>query len=173
MDKTAKITVRNITNRNVMVILNEQHFVRTWTPESSLKVNYEILEEAIFDKGFRTFLDKGILHIESEEARIELGLQEPNAPEIIKILNKSQMLRMLKVDTIDAFKIALSGVAKEQILALVDLAIAEKIYDMEKSEILKGLCGVDFIKNIQMNTAMDAAAKKIEEENKNTLNKKG
>ncbi len=173
MDKATKIIVKNTTNHEVLVILSQQHFTRTWAPDATLKVPYEILEEAIFDKGFRTFLDKGILHIESEEARVELGLQEPDAADPIKILNKSQMLRMLKADTLVAFKEAIKGVTKEQCLNLVDMAIAEKVYDMEKSEILKGLCGVDFIKNLQINAAMDAAAKKIAEETKTDPNKKG
>lgn len=174
MDKSLKINVKNTTNKSVLVILREQHFTRTWAPEATLKVSYEILEEGVFDKGFRTLINKGILFIDNTEARVELGLQDPDVPSTITILNKSQMLRMLRVDTLAAFKTALQGVTKEQCLSLVDLAITEKVYDMEKSEVLKDLCGVDFIKNLQMNAAIEAAAKKLAEENKNdVLNKKG
>lgn len=173
MDKTAKISVKNTTDKEVLVILAELHFNRKWQPEATLKVPYEILEEAIFDKGFRTFINKGILHIEDETARIDLGLQEAGEADPIKVLNKAQMLKALKADSVESFKKMLSEVGREQHLALVDLAIKEKVFDMNKSELLKELCGIDFIRNIQLNADMEAAEKRLkEQEEKSKTGKK-
>lgn len=171
IEKTTKIPVKNTIGNEILVSLPELHFIRTWAPNSVLKVPFEILEEAIFDKGFSVFIKKGMLHIEDEAARIELGLQEPGEPDPVKILNPTQMLKLLKGDSIEVFKKTLSEISHEQHLALVDLAVKEKVFDMTKSELLKEVCGVDFIRNIQLNAEMEKAEKKIREEESST--KKG
>ena len=62
-----KGTVTNTTNHSVLIQLPESKFRRTWQKESSIKVDLEILREAIYDTGFKAFIDEGVLFIEEKE----------------------------------------------------------------------------------------------------------
>ena len=146
-----KGTVTNTTNHSVLIELPESKFRRTWQKDSSIKVDLEILREAIYDTGFKAFIDEGVLFIEEKEIRVELGLEEEDAEKpFITILKPAQMTRLIKAATIDEFKTTLSEITKEQALSLVDLAISEKSISMDKLMALKEKTGIDVVKAIEL-----------------------
>ena len=146
-----KGTVTNTTNHSVLIELPESKFRRTWQKDSSIKVDLEILREAIYDVGFKAFIDEGVLFIEEKEIRVELGLEEEDAKKpFITILKPAQMTRLIKAATIDEFKTTLSEITKEQALSLVDMAISEKSISMDKLMALKEKTGIDVVKAIEL-----------------------
>ena len=146
-----KGTVTNTTNHPILIELPESKFRRTWQKDSSIKVDLEILREAIYDVGFKAFIDEGVLFIEEKEIRVELGLEEEDAKKpFITILKPAQMTRLIKAATIDEFKTTLSEITKEQALSLVDLAISEKSISMDKLMALKEKTGIDVVKAIEL-----------------------
>lgn len=146
-----KGTVTNTTNHSVLIELPESKFRRTWQKGSSIKVDLEILREAIYDVGFKAFIDEGVLFIEEKEIRVELGLEEEDAKKpFITILKPAQMTRLIKAATIDEFKSTLGEITKEQALSLVDLAISEKSISMDKLMALKEKTGIDVVKAIEL-----------------------
>ena len=58
-----KGTVTNTTNHAVLITLPDIKFKRTWQKESSFKIDIEVLREAVFDTGFKYFLEEGVLFI--------------------------------------------------------------------------------------------------------------
>ena len=146
-----KGTVTNTTNHTVLIQLPDIKFRRTWQKNSSIKVDIEVLREAIYDVGFKAFIDEGVLFIEEKEIRVELGLEEADAEKpFITILKPAQMTRLIKAATIEEFKATLGEITKEQALALVDMAIKEKSISMDKLMALKEKTGIDVVKAIEL-----------------------
>ena len=146
-----KGTVTNTTNHSVLIQLPESKFRRTWQKESSIKVDLEILREAIYDTGFKAFIDEGVLFIEEKEIRVELGLEEEDSEKpFITILKPAQMTRLIKAASIEEFKTILGEITKEQALSLVDMAIKEKSISMDKLVALKDKTGIDVVKAIDI-----------------------
>lgn len=146
-----KGTVTNTTNHSVLIQLPDIKFRRTWQKDSSIKVDIEVLREAIYDVGFKAFIDEGVLFIEEKEIRVELGLEEADAEKpFVTILKSAQMTRLVKAATIEEFKATLNEITKEQALALVDMAIKEKSISMDKLMALKEKTGIDVVKAIEL-----------------------
>lgn len=146
-----KGTVTNTTNHSVLIELPESKFRRTWQKESAIKVDLEILREAVYDTGFKAFIDEGVLFIEEKEIRVELGLEEEDSEKpFITILKPAQMTRLIKAATIEEFKTTLTEITKEQALSLVDMAIKDKSISMDKLMALKEKTGIDVMKAIDL-----------------------
>jgi len=154
-----KGTVTNTTNHSVLIQLPDIKFRRTWQKGSSIKVDIEVLREAVYDTGFKAFLDEGVLFIEEKEIRVELGLEEEDAKKpFITILKPAQMIRLIKAASIDEFKTTLGEIPKEQALSLVDMAIKEKSISMDKLMILKEKTGIDVVKAIELERQSEESA---------------
>ena len=146
-----KGTVTNTTNHSILIELPDSKFRRTWQANSAFKIEMEILREAIYDVGFKAFIDEGVLFIEEKEIRVELGLEEADAEKpFITILKPAQMTRLIKAATIEEFKATLGEITKEQALALVDMEIKEKSISMDKLMALKEKTGIDVVKAIEL-----------------------
>lgn len=146
-----KGTVTNTTNHSVLIQLPDIKFRRTWQKDSSIKVDIEVLREAIYDTGFKAFIDEGVLFIEEKEIRVELGLEEEDAKKpFITVLKPAQMTRLIKAATVYEFKSTLSEITKEQALSLVDMAISEKSISMDKLMALKEKTGIDVVRAIEL-----------------------
>lgn len=149
--EVTKGTVTNTTNHQVLVELPELKFRRTWQPNSSLKISTEILEEAVYDVGFKVFLDEGVLFIEDKAIRVQLDLEAEDAEKpFITIFTPAQNTRLIKAADMKDFNEAITTMTKEQALTLVDLAIKEKSVSIEKLAVLKEKTGIDVIKAIEL-----------------------
>jgi len=150
MEDNARGTVKNTSSQTISIILKDVKFKRVWAPGASIKVSLEVLREAVYDKGFKYFLDNGMLHVEEQAMRIELGLQEEGQPEKVRLLNSNQMLTLLKVNKLPKFVEALEELSQQQCISIADLAIKDRYIDIEKTEALKKACGIDVVKAIQL-----------------------
>ena len=102
-----KVKIRNTADCEVTVSLPDLRFRRSWPKKNSvIPVDFAILEEGIFDPGFANLINSGVLYIEDMEAKIALGLEPDGAqePQNIIILNDSQILRLVKVDSYADFE---------------------------------------------------------------------
>ena len=150
MNSKTRVAVKNTSKHRVVGSLPDIRFRRVWTPNSTFKVPFEVLEEAVYDVGFRKLMDQGVLFVEDEAVRIELGLQEEGQEYKVKILSRAQMLKMLKVDSLAQMEKALIGINKEQIVDLAELAINETVLDVAKAKLIKEKCGINIIKGIEL-----------------------
>ncbi|MDD4876979.1 MAG: hypothetical protein PHQ86_07640 [Dehalococcoidales bacterium] len=151
MDATTKIPVKNTSNNELLISLPDIRFKRKWPAGATFKIDLSILQEAIYDGGFMTLMNKGILFIDSKEARVELGLEEEDAKEpTIKVYTGAQILKLLKASPTDEFVAALDSMSNEQRLMVADIAIEQKTTDINKAEAIKKACGVDVVKAIQL-----------------------
>ena len=89
------------------------------------------------------------------DAKIALGLEPEGAqePQNIIILNDSQILRLVKVDSYADFEKELEDISNEQVNNICDYVIANELMgiDPQKAELLKKRTGIDVIKSIQLN----------------------
>ena len=144
-----KIRVFSNSNSPVVVVipglLNERH----WRGKgSSVTMDKEVFEEALYDAGFKYMIDNKILYTEDLEVLKEVGLEDEDATEItkMKILTDDQKKRMLTVMPMHEFKAALKELSREEINDLVDYAITNKIVNLDKCGVLKEKCGRDIMK---------------------------
>lgn len=146
-----KVVVKSMANYQVGFTMPELRFKRVFAKENETKqIEFNILEEGLSTLGIRTLFDEGILVIENEQDRIDLGLQEgPNDAARFKILNHGQILKLLKIDSAATLENTLSTLPREQILRIADVAISEKFTDYEKCQIIKKYCGIDVITSVQ------------------------
>lgn len=113
----------------------------------------ELLESS---PGFKNMIEQGMLMIENKEDRIALQLEEDgiNVPVYFK---KDDMVKLLRGVAYPDFAKQVDGMTKEQRNMLADLAIAEEITDLAKTDLLKKYTEKDIIKTIMLARDMKAA----------------
>ena len=148
-----KVKVTSMVKGIVGVSLPQLRFKREWPMMgATIPVDFEILQEAIFDPGFKHMLEQGILSIDDMEAKKKLGLEPDDAkePENLFVLNEMQMVRLLKVAPFEEFEAALKKMSKFQLNTLANLAIDKEIADYDKTDLIKKVSGVDIRKGIEI-----------------------
>lgn len=147
-----KVKVKSMVNYTVGLVIPELRFKRDFSKEGEVKnIDFEVLYEGVSSLGVRTLFEEGILYIENKQDRIDLGLEEEGSEEKFKILNRGQILKLLKVDTASVLEDTLKELPREQVNRIASIAIEEKFTDFEKCKIIKKYCGVDVISSVQNN----------------------
>ena len=151
-----KVKIRNTADCEVTVSLPDLRFRRSWPKKNSvIPVDFAILEEGIFDPGFANLINSGVLYIEDMDTKIALGLEPEGAqePQNIIILNDSQILRLVKVDSYADFEKEPEDISEERVNNICDYVMANERMGMDpqKAELLKKRTGIDVIKSIQLN----------------------
>lgn len=148
-----KVKVTSMVKGMVGVSLPQLRFKREWPMiGATIPIDFEILQEAIFDPGFKHMLEQGILSIDSMEAKKKLGLEPDDAkePENLFVLNEMQMIRLLKVASLQEFEEALHKMSKFQLNTMANLAIEKEIIDFDKTDLIKKVSGIDIRKGIEI-----------------------
>lgn len=149
-----KIKVKSLVNGKIRIFLPDLKLNIRWDRKGQTRmVDFEALQEAMYDYGTEYMFKEGMLGIEDMETKIALGLEPEGAtePQLIKILNDEQMKRMMTVMPIYDFKEELKTIPREQILNLVDYAIENEYSDINKCDVLKEITGIDIISAIRLN----------------------
>lgn len=149
----AKVEIISTVNHAVSVNVPDLRFSRTWSGAGvKVSVEKELLEELMYDIGFRNMVEMGILYIKDLKVKKELGLEPEDAvePENIILLSKEEKERLLTGISIPLFKIKIAKLSKEQLFQLCDYAIELKTIDLEKAKLLKEACGRDILKAISL-----------------------
>lgn len=145
-----KVTVKSMVNYSVGLNIPDLRFKRDFTKEGETKtIDFDTLFEGVTSLGVRTLFDEGILYIENKQDRIDLGLEEEGQPERFRILNRGQILKLLKVDPVSKLQETLETLPREQINRIAEVAIEEKFTDFEKCNVIKKFCGIDVISSVQ------------------------
>ena len=154
MENERKVAVKSMVKYRVGLEIPDLRFSRVFATENEVKnISFETLLEGMNSLGVRTLFEEGILYIENKKDRVDLGLQEEEDTEKFKVLNRGQILKLLKVDSPKKLEEVIKNMPKEQILRITDIAIEEKITDYDKGKILKAACGIDVIESVKNNEA--------------------
>ena len=138
----------------ISVNISDLRFKREWPNKgASVLIEKEILEEMMYDSGFKYMIDTGMLYIEDLEAKKELGLEPEDATEPVNIivLNDNDMKRMMTAMPQFEFDAKLKTLNYEQMLALADFAIKNELGDFGKCDAIKKACGKDILTAIKLN----------------------
>lgn len=152
-NKREKVLISNMSNSKVLVNSQELHFRREWLPNgATVKVDKDILDDLMYDQGFKYLVDTGILFIEDLELKKELGIEPQEAEEPVNIikLDEKKMQQLLTVTSPKGFQDTLQKLSKDQLHMLADYAIEKKLVDYEKCEIIRKACGRDIINTIRL-----------------------
>lgn len=130
---------------------------------------FDIVSQLLWDSGFRSLIDSGILYIEDMQTKKDLGLEpeEADKPVNILVLNEKQMTEFMTSLPIDVFKREVSNLPRIQVDNLVSFAAEHRYTDSEKCYFLKQLCGKDVLKMVSNDIAMEEfdAAQRTREDN--------
>lgn len=151
-----KIKIVSNTKGRVGVKLADTHFSRQWRGKgATINVDKETLEELMYDRGFNYLITSGMLYIEDMEIKKELGIEPEDAitPVNVIILTDKERRQYMTTMSLVTFKDKIQKINYEQVLALADFAIDNRLADMDKTTVIKKICGKDIIKSIQMNDA--------------------
>lgn len=138
----------------ISVNISDLRFKREWPNKgASVLIEKEILEEMMYDSGFKYMIDTGMLYIEDLEVKKELDLEPEDATEPVNIivLNDNDMKRMMTAMPQFEFDAKLKTLNYEQMLALADFAIKNELGDFGKCDAIKKACGKDILTAIKLN----------------------
>ena len=157
MAKDRKVKITSTVNHAVGVYNQELHFNRTWQNAGiTIPVEFETLQELMFDEGFKYMIDTGMLYIEDMKVKQELGIEPEGVTEpvnVIALTDKERRNYMIALP-IDEFKEKIKALSYEQVKLLADYAIKNRLADFEKCKVIKEACGRDIIKSIQLNDSL-------------------
>jgi hypothetical protein len=149
-----KVKVKSLVKGRLGIFLPDLKLNLRWDRKGQTRtIDFETLQEALFDPGTEYMFKEGMLGIEDMEQKIALDLEPEGAtePQFIKTLDDATMKRMMTVMPIFDFKQELKTVPREQILNLVDYAIENEYSDINKCDVLKEITGIDIISAIRLN----------------------
>lgn len=159
-----KVKVKSLVSNRVFISIPDIRLSRVWEKKGTVKtIPFDQLEEAIYDPGVEAMFRDGILGIDDMEVKIKLGLEPEGATEPVNIitLDDDQIKRYLTVLPVHEFRAKLKELPREQITEIANYAITNEIANFEKSEIIRGITGIDIISAIKLNRD-DLAAQKEE-----------
>lgn len=148
-----KVKIISMVNHRIGVTIPDIHFKRVWpTKGYSVAVDREILDELIYNAGFKYMIDSGMLYIEDMKVKQELGLEPEDATEPVNIivLSDKEMRTYMTTLSLVAFKEKFAKLSYEQMNAVADFAIANKLMDYDKCKFIKDTCGRDIITAIKL-----------------------
>ena len=148
------VTIVSTVNGIVGIYLPDLRFRKEWTKKGQKqKIDKELLQDIMYDTGSEYMFRTGMLYIEDMEVKKELGLEPQDAekPTNIIVLDEKQMIRYLTVLPVHEFKEKVKDLSIEQARNLVDYAVQKEMINIDKSEILKDITGLNALAMIQTN----------------------
>lgn len=149
----SKINIVNTIRGSILVEVREIPFRHEWIAQgAAYAVEPEILEQLMYDRGFKYMIDTGMLYIEDMKEKQNLGLEPEDATEPVNIivLSDKERRRYMVNLSLKEFKEKVTKLSYEQIVQLADYAVANRLADFDKAEFLKELCGRDIIQAIRL-----------------------
>jgi len=148
-----KVKVVSQVNHEVSVNIPDLRFRRSWPARgSSVSIEREILDDMMFDVGFKNMITAGILYIEDLDVKKDMGLEPEDAtePQNIIVLSEKDKQYYWTGLSLVGFKDKIKKLSKPQLEELADYAIDNKIMNVEKNKVIKEACGRDVIKAVQL-----------------------
>lgn len=149
----SKVNIVNTIRGSILVEVREIPFRHEWISQgASYAVDRDVLEQLMYDRGFKYMIDTGMLYIEDMKEKQDLGLEPEDATEPVNIivLNDKERRRYMVNLSLKEFKEKVKKLSYEQIVQLADYAVANRLADFDKAEFLKEICGRDIIQAIRL-----------------------
>lgn len=151
-----KIKVISQVDGTVGVFLQNLGFSREWTVKGQV-VTFpaEIMEEAMYDPGFKNMVESGVLYIQDPQTAKDLGLEDEDAkiPTRYKRYTETELKRLIVSAPIEEFLETLEVLPEEQGRELCDWAITLRLRDDKKIEALENRFHVNIDKGIYRDKA--------------------
>lgn len=148
------VKVQNMVNKTISIKKPEYQINKRWTQKNQvILIPFDTLEQMLWNEGIRKFFDRGILYISEMKDKIDLGLEPEGAvePQNIIVLNDTQIKELLTTKPFLVFKKEIENLSGTQVSEIVNYAITHDIADVEKSNYLKKVTGVDILRAITRN----------------------
>ena len=148
-----KVTIKNMTNGRIGFDVPDLRLSRTFDKKGATRtVDFDIMAEAIYDTGIEYMFKQGMLEIVGMQDKIDLGLEPEGAvePQNIIILTDKQKERFMTVMPMMDFKAEIAKLPREQINAIIEYAIENEKFTMDKSDYLAKITGVNIVKAIEL-----------------------
>lgn len=149
-----KVKVINMTNGKLSVFVPALNFQREWiSKDNAITIDESVVQELMYDPGFRYMIEQGMLYIEDMEIKKEIGIEPEDATEPVNVivLTDKERRRYLVNLSQKEFEEKVSKLSREQVRLLADYAIDNRIADFDKSKFLQKICGKDVIQAIRLN----------------------
>lgn len=149
----SKVNIVNTIRGSILVEVRDIPFRHEWIAQgATYAVEHDVLEQLMYDRGFKYMIDTGMLYIEDMKEKQELGLEPEDAKEPVNIivLNDKERRRYMVNLSLKEFKDKISKLSYEQVVQLADYAVANRLADFDKAEVLKEICGRDIIQAIRL-----------------------
>lgn len=146
-----KIKVISQVDGTVGVQLPNLNFSREWLTKGQVVMfPSEIMEEAMYDPGFKSMIDQGILYIQDLQTAKDLGLEDAAATTPTKYIRytEADLKQLILKASVEEFKAALEKMPQEQGRELCDWAITLRLRDPDKIDLLSKQYHVDIDKGI-------------------------
>lgn len=149
----AKIKIKSMANSPLTVIVREIPFRHEWMGEGDVyNVEDTILDQLMYDPGFKYMIDTGMLYIEDMEVKKSLGIEPEDATEPVNVivLTDKERRKLAINASISEFKKEVGKLNLEQVDLLVDYMIKNSLADFDKADFIKELTGRDVIQAIKL-----------------------
>lgn len=148
-----QVIIENMVNKTVSVPfkLPNYNMKRVWRQKGAkFPVPYDVVEQSLWDRGFRYLIDSGVLYIVDMKDKQDLGLEPVGVtePENIIVLNDIQIMALMKNKTMEEFVATIETLNKTQIDNIINYCVTKEVIEMEKCTYLKKITGKDIIKDI-------------------------
>lgn len=161
-----KIKIKSLTNGKVVIKNDDLRVKRTWERKGAIKtIDFDVLEELIYDPGVEYMFKQGILDIEDLAVKKALGLEPEDATEPVNIIifDDQKMDRLMTRMPFSEFKTEIKKAPIEQIRSLVEYSIEKEYTNFEKCEFLKDIVHVDIINAIKLKRSAQEEVGPIDE----------
>lgn len=148
-----KIKIINQVNGLVGVSLPNLNFTREWLTKGQIvTMPYDILEEAMFDPGFKNMIDQGILYIDDLEAAKSLGYEdeEVKVPTKYQRFTEQKLKDLILNSSFENFEKTFKKIPSEQRQELCDWAVTLRLRDPQKIAFLKENMNFDVDRGIYL-----------------------
>ena len=145
------VIVKNMVNAQVGVKDATTGMLRRWNKRGHcVQIPFDVMEQLMWQDGFRRMIENGILYIESLQDKIDLGIEPygTDKPVNIIVLSDKRMEELMTTTPLDVFKTEIQQLPRVQVDNLIEYAITNKKVDSAKCAFLKLVTGKDIFKAI-------------------------
>lgn len=145
MDNMMKpVLVRSTVKAQVGINIPYLNLKRTWPKKNTvLRLPKESLMQAIYEPGVEYLFKTGILVVEDEQDRIDLGLQDPVTGATVYILTDEKAEELIKKASIEEFKEEIEKMSHDQKVELAQTAIELNSTSYDKNLYLKQVAEIN------------------------------
>lgn len=152
------VAIKNTVNAKVCVSDMSLGVTRYWNKKGHvMSFPFEVVEQLLWNEGFKHMIDDGTLYIENLQDKIDLGIEPEGVVEPVNVivLSDKQMKEYWTSIPYSVFVKEISDLPKTQVDNLIQFAIDNDLVDGQKCSYIKELTGKDILKAISYKSEAD------------------